>query len=73
MNLRQIDILPSADRSVTINDQFENSFERFKLILDVRSALEYQTDHIPNAINIPILNDEERATVGKLYESCTFY
>ncbi|MTI48055.1 tRNA 2-selenouridine(34) synthase MnmH [Sporosalibacterium faouarense] len=36
--------------------------------IDVRSPKEYQVDTIPNAINIPILNDKERERVGYLYK-----
>ncbi len=37
-------------------------------IIDVRSEKEYSEDHIPNAINIPILNNEERAIIGTIYK-----
>src|SRR5512146_1733797 len=37
------------------------------LIIDVRSPGEYQDGHIPNAINLPLFTDEERAKVGTLY------
>ncbi|MCL6634161.1 MAG: tRNA 2-selenouridine(34) synthase MnmH [Peptococcaceae bacterium] len=37
------------------------------LLIDVRSEGEYAEDTIPGAVNIPVLNDEERAAVGTLY------
>jgi tRNA 2-selenouridine synthase len=37
-------------------------------ILDVRSEGEYEQGHIPNALNIPILNNTERKIVGTLYK-----
>lgn len=37
-------------------------------IIDVRSPKEYETAHIPGAINIPIFNDEERKQVGIRYK-----
>lgn len=37
------------------------------VILDVRSASEYRKGHILGAINLPILNDEERANIGTCY------
>ena len=37
-------------------------------IIDVRSPKEYQQGHIPNAINIPLFSDEERAEVGTTYK-----
>ena len=32
----------------------------FDTIIDVRSPAEYAEDHIPGAINCPVLDDEER-------------
>lgn len=39
------------------------------IIIDVRSQGEYEEDHIPGAINLPILSDEERAEVGTVYKN----
>ena len=39
----------------------------FNDILDVRSPSEYADDHILGAINVPVLNDDERARIGTLY------
>ncbi len=36
-------------------------------IIDVRSPSEYAHGHIPEAVNLPLFNDEERATVGTTY------
>ncbi len=41
---------------------------RFDCIIDARSPSEYALDHIPGAINCPVLDDEERAIVGTLYK-----
>ena len=40
----------------------------FDGILDVRSPSEFAEDRIPGAINVPVLNDEERVRVGTLYQ-----
>ena len=37
-------------------------------IIDVRSPAEYAEDHLPGAINLPVLNDIERAEVGAIYK-----
>lgn len=37
-------------------------------VVDVRSPAEYEKGHIPNAVNIPIFSDEERAVVGTTYK-----
>ncbi|MEO0752685.1 MAG: tRNA 2-selenouridine(34) synthase MnmH, partial [Pseudomonadota bacterium] len=40
----------------------------FDTLIDVRSPSEYAEDHIPGAINLPVLSDEERALVGTEYK-----
>ncbi|MCB0765946.1 MAG: tRNA 2-selenouridine(34) synthase MnmH [Flavobacteriales bacterium] len=37
-------------------------------IIDVRSPGEFQRGHIPNAINLPLFSNEERAVVGTIYK-----
>ncbi|VCU70553.1 tRNA 2-selenouridine synthase [Pigmentiphaga humi] len=39
----------------------------FDTIIDARSPSEFALDHIPGAINCPVLDDEERRIVGTLY------
>ena len=46
--------------------------DRFSEIVDVRSPGEFQDDHIPGAINLPVLSDEERSLVGTLYKQDSF-
>jgi len=40
---------------------------RFDAIIDVRSPAEFAEDHVPGAINLPVLDNAERAEVGTLY------
>jgi len=40
----------------------------FDAIIDARSPAEFELDHIPGAINCPVLDDEERRIVGTLYK-----
>lgn len=47
-------------------------FSKFTEIIDVRSPEEYELDHIPGAINLPVLNDEERKRVGTIYKENPF-
>ena len=42
--------------------------DRFDAIIDVRSEGEFALDHLPGAINCPVLNNEERVRVGTLYK-----
>lgn len=46
--------------------QYKDARDEF-FFIDVRSPSEYEGDTIPGAINIPILNDEERKEVGTTY------
>lgn len=39
-------------------------FTTYDLIIDARSEREYQEDHIPGAINLPVVNDDQFAEVG---------
>lgn len=40
----------------------------FDAIIDVRSPAEFAEDHLPGAINLPVLDDAERARVGTIYK-----
>jgi len=41
---------------------------QFDAIIDVRSEAEFALDHIPGAINCPVLDDNERIRVGTMYK-----
>ena len=38
------------------------------MIIDVRAPAEFADDHIIGAVNLPVLDDAERAEVGTLYK-----
>ena len=40
----------------------------FDAVIDVRSPAEFAEDHLPGAINLPVLDDAERARVGTIYK-----
>ena len=42
--------------------------DKFDTIIDVRSPAEFADDHIPGAINLPVLNDQQRAEIGTIYK-----
>ena len=44
----------------------------FDDIIDVRTPLEFAEDHLPGALNLPVLNNEQRVEVGTLYKEATF-
>jgi len=37
-------------------------------LIDVRSPSEYYKGHMPNSINIPLFDNEERAIIGRIYK-----
>jgi tRNA 2-selenouridine synthase len=45
------------------------SLADFPDIIDVRSPLEFAEDHLPGAMNLPVLDDQERHRVGLLHAS----
>lgn len=49
-------------------DQFWTLRQQLPMV-DARSEGEFEQSHIPGAINIPILNNNERIAVGKLYKT----
>ncbi|MGJ8725924.1 MAG: tRNA 2-selenouridine(34) synthase MnmH [Roseibacillus sp.] len=46
--------------------------EEFSSIIDVRTPLEFEEDHLPGAINLPVLTNEQRVEVGTLYKENPF-
>lgn len=54
MSRRTVDLSPAAR-------------DGFDAIIDVRSPAEFALDHVPGAINLPVLDDAQRAAVGTEY------
>jgi tRNA 2-selenouridine synthase len=44
----------------------------FDDIIDVRTPLEFSDDHIPGAINAPVLTNQQRVEIGTLYKEAPF-
>jgi tRNA 2-selenouridine synthase len=45
----------------------------FDEVIDVRSESEYGEDHIPGAINCPVLDNSERALIGTVYKQTSSF
>jgi tRNA 2-selenouridine synthase len=45
----------------------------FDAIIDARAPGEFAEDHLPGALSMPVLNDEERAQVGTLYKQVSAF
>ncbi len=57
---------PTSAVTVAQLDQFDE-------IIDVRSESEFAEDHIPGAVNYPVLNDAERAAIGTMYKQVSAF
>jgi tRNA 2-selenouridine synthase len=62
---RAVADIPS--RSTTVPTVTLGERCRFDAVIDARSPAEYALDHIPGAINCPVLDNDERHVVGTLY------
>ena len=51
----------------TLDAADHQALAAFETIIDVRSPGEFAEDHVPGALNLPVLDDEERALVGTMY------
>ena len=40
----------------------------FDMLIDTRAPSEFAEDHLPGAVNLPVLSDAERAQVGTIYK-----
>jgi tRNA 2-selenouridine synthase len=47
---------------------FQENLLDSHLPVDVRTPLEFEEDHLPGAINVPLLTNEERVEIGTLYK-----
>jgi len=56
------------DRSLISCAEALPHLEDFDAVVDVRSESEFAQDHIPGALNCPVLDDRERAQVGTEYK-----
>lgn len=50
-----------------VADLSPESLALYDLVIDVRSPAEFAEDHLPGAVNLPVLSDAERAEVGTIY------
>lgn len=58
-----------VNRLISTSDPFHPDATE---IIDVRSPAEFSEDHIPGAINLPVLGNKQREEVGKLYSTNSF-
>jgi len=56
--MAEIEVVPTTDAA---------TLARFDAVIDARSPGEFALDHLPGALNLPVLSDAERAEVGTIY------
>lgn len=54
-------------------EQAAQRLSEFDTIIDARSPAEYAEDHLPGADNWPVLDDDERKTVGTQYKQVSAF
>ncbi|MDX5349486.1 MAG: tRNA 2-selenouridine(34) synthase MnmH, partial [Paracoccaceae bacterium] len=54
--------------AITLTSLADLTAHGFDDIIDVRAPAEFAEDHLPGAISLPVLDDEERARVGTIYK-----
>jgi tRNA 2-selenouridine synthase len=47
---------------------FHESLLDSHLVVDARTPFEYEEDHLPGAVNVPLLTNEERVEIGTIYK-----
>ena len=52
----------------TVTDLSPENLARYDAIIDVRSPAEFADDHMPGAISLAVLSNDERARVGTIYK-----
>ena len=59
--------------SLQLFSQILPQLDQFDCIIDVRSEAEFALDHIPGAVNCPVLDNAERVRVGTLYKQSSAF
>ncbi len=53
---------------ITITEALQKQKTENTIFVDTRAPIEFEDDHLSNAINIPIINNQERVIVGTIYK-----
>lgn len=61
-----------SDAQRAFEQQLRDALDgRYDLVIDARSPREYLEDHIPRAVNLPVVDNDEYAEVGTLHRADT--
>ena len=58
-----------GDETVAPHQIGVREFSDYALVIDARSPREYVEDHLPLAVNLPVVNDDQYAEVGTRHKS----
>src|SRR5438045_2038472 len=64
--------VPMSERHAVSSRVGVDAIAAFPDRIDVRSPAEFALDHLPGAVNLPVLDDQERARIGTLYSASAF-
>jgi tRNA 2-selenouridine synthase len=53
---------------ILYREELKNLFLNSTPLIDVRAPVEFSQGHLPGAVNLPILNDQEREIIGTIYK-----
>ncbi|MFO7810682.1 MAG: tRNA 2-selenouridine(34) synthase MnmH [Candidatus Delongbacteria bacterium] len=63
------DYFDTRTPEISVDEWIDEFFKQKNILtIDVRSEAEFEKDHLPSALNFPILNNSERDEVGFLYK-----
>lgn len=73
MNAPERQVTHSQKNSLLAPPLSLEQLQQFDAIIDVRSPAEFAADHLPGAINLPVLSNQERIEVGTLYKQSSAF
>lgn len=63
---------PQAEQQAQFSSMLRSALEgQYALVIDARSQREYTEDHLPCAVNLPVVDNEEYAEVGTTHRTDT--
>src|SRR6266516_1258702 len=68
MNILSLPLEKQAQFSSMLQSALDG---QYALVIDARSEREFSADHLPCAINLPVVDDEEYAEVGTTHRTDT--
>jgi tRNA 2-selenouridine synthase len=65
-------VFPQAEQQAQFSSMLHNALDgQYTLVIDARSEREYTEDHLPCAVNLPVVDNEEYAEVGTTHRTDT--